>query len=289
MLGETVGVVGLGMMGGRVAGYLASQGETTFGYDKLGSVSARPGVILCESVADIAVRARVLLLSLPDAKAVHSLIDELIASTERQVEVVVDLSTIGVPGAEEAANRLAHAGIEYVDSPVSGSITGAESGQLILMVGAPDSTVERVRPVLELIGRQVSHVGQRPGMGQVMKLINNAISGATLAVTNEAFIVGLDLGLDLQLMLDVINASTGRSFTTEVKFPKQVVTGAFAHGGPGSHFQKDIGLFLEIAERTGTEHRVAQAAASLWDEYSNAWPGADQTAIFRYLRGEDRE
>ncbi len=288
MIRESVGVVGLGMMGGRVAGYLASQSVTTYGYDASPDVQPRPGVERCGTIDELAANASVVLLSLPDADAVLDCVRSIVAAPQRATEVVIDLSTIGVVGAQTASKELAGVGIGYVDSPVSGSITGAESGGLILMVGGPEETVERVRPVLECIGKHISHVGHGPGMGQIMKLINNAISGTTLAVASEALAVGCELGLDLPQMLDVINASTGRSMTTEQKFPDQILSGAYAHGGPGYHFQKDIGLFLHAAREVDLPHSVAEAASDLWDEFATEWPAADQTEIFPYLRGEQR-
>lgn len=289
MIGETVGVIGLGTMGGRIAGHLAGSGVTTLGFDVLAPIEPPPGVEVCADVAAVVERATTVLFSLPDGAAVLACVADIVAAPRRRAEIVVDLSTIGMAAAQDAASRLEGVGIGYVDSPVSGTIAAAASGQLSLMVAAPDDLFERAEPVLGRVGRQVSHIGREAGLGQAMKVINNAISGTTLAVTSEALAVGLDLGLDLGRMLDVVNASSGRSVASDRKFPEQVLTGRYAYGGPGSHFQKDIGLFVDIARTTGRPHRLAAESADLWSEFATSWRGADQTEIFRYLRDETRD
>lgn len=287
MAEKVIGVVGLGTMGSRVAAHLARTGSTVVGFDLLRSEPSLEGVEVCSSLTEIGQRADVAVLSLPDGAAVIQSAAELVGRSDRQVAVVIDLSTIGVEAAETVATILDGGGVGYVDAPVSGSLEAAATGRLSVMVSGAPVTVDRARDVLEQIGT-IAYLGERPGLGQLMKVINNAISGTTLAVTCEALALGVDRGLDLTQMIEVINRSSGRSVASEVKIPEQVLTGAYAHGGPGSHFAKDIGLFVEAAREAGLWPRLAAESASLWQRFSIDWPGADQTEIYPYLQGADR-
>ena len=282
-----IGAVGLGTMGSRIAGHLSRQGFDIVGYD-VATPAAQDGVRVCASLSELAGNVPICFFSVPDASASLACARELASTPDLAVEIVIDLSTIGVAGARQVDQVLSSVGVGYVDAPVSGSLAAAASGGLAVMVGAPDELFDRAKWLLELIGSSVTHVGRQPGFGQAMKVINNAISGTTLAITSEALAVGCALGLDLATMLDVVNHSSGRSVASDRKFPEQVLTGAYAHGGPGSHFEKDIGLFLDIARDSGVAHRLATESAGLWHEFAQAWVGADQTEIFRYVRGEQR-
>lgn len=276
-----VGVVGLGVMGARIASHLAEEGLLVVGFDVAGVAPSE--VESCASLEELVARAPTVLLSLPHAAAVSAVARGIRGADPCRVDLVVDLSTIGVEGARAADAILAPAGIAYVDSPVSGGRHAAATGELSLMVGARAEELDRAAALLGMVGRSVVHVGESPGHGQAMKVINNAISGTTLAVTSEALAVGCALGLDLPRMLAVVNASSGRSVASERKFPDQVVTGRYAHGGPGAHFDKDIGLFLELAASTAVDHRVAAASAALWKSFDEQAPGADQTRLFPHL------
>jgi 3-hydroxyisobutyrate dehydrogenase len=283
-----VGVIGLGTMGSRVASHLARSGVEVVGYDLRPPAVEVPGLHSCADVESVARRAEVCVFSLPDASAALACARAVAQAPGRRTTHVVDLSTVGTAAARTAAELLSVSGVGYVDSPVSGSLAAAASGQLALMVAAPQRDFVAVQWLLELVGGSVAHVGEAAGLGQAMKVINNAISGTTLAVTSEALAVGTTLGLDLATMLEVVNSSSGRSVASDRKFPEQVVTGAYAHGGPGAHFDKDIGLFLELAQGSGVTHRLATESASLWHQFAHEWAGADQTEIFPYLRGDDR-
>jgi 3-hydroxyisobutyrate dehydrogenase-like beta-hydroxyacid dehydrogenase len=283
-----VGVVGLGVMGGRISARLAMHGLRVLGYDPAASAATPRGVERCSTFEELAHAAKTVLLSLPSSDALAMTVELLVSTAPSAVRTVIDLSTVGVEAERSAGRSLNEAGIELLDCPVSGAVAGAASGQLSVMVGGDADVLARLLPLLEVIGSRVTHIGSEVGHGQVMKVVNNAISGTTLAVTCEALAVGTKLGLDLTSMLEVLNCSSGRSVASERKLPEQVVTGAYAHGGPGLHFTKDIGLFLDAASATEITTTVAEVAATAWRTFTDHWGDADQTAYFPYVLGADR-
>jgi 3-hydroxyisobutyrate dehydrogenase-like beta-hydroxyacid dehydrogenase len=164
------------------------------------------------------------------------------------VRTFVDLSTTGPRASREAAAGLAAAQVDFVDAPVSGGRASIARGSLAIMVSAGLPALERARPYLEQLGK-VFHVGEEAGLAQTMKLVNNMMSVAALVITSEAMVLGTKAGLDPAIMIDVLNASTGRNSATADKFPRAVLPGTFDFGFPIGLSLKDIGLCLGEAEQ----------------------------------------
>src|SRR5690606_22889764 len=129
----------------------------------------------------------------------------------RRAEIYIETSTIGIDGIGAIAARLQGSGIDVLDSPVSGGPAGALAGTLAIIVACPSSVLERARPVLAGISESIIHVGDRPGLAQMCKLVNNAISITTAAVSYEAVVAGVKAGIDPEVLLEVVNAGTGRN------------------------------------------------------------------------------
>jgi 3-hydroxyisobutyrate dehydrogenase-like beta-hydroxyacid dehydrogenase len=161
------------------------------------------------------------------------------------------------------AEALGERGIVTIDAPVSGGVRGATAGKLAVMVAGPASELARVRPLLEVFGR-VFHVGERPGLGQLMKLANNFLSATAIAATAEAIVLGVKGGLDPATMLDVINASTGRNTASEDKFPRQVLSGRYAAGFTTGLLTKDLGLCAAAADDLAVPMPVAAEVYAQW-------------------------
>jgi 3-hydroxyisobutyrate dehydrogenase-like beta-hydroxyacid dehydrogenase len=173
--------------------------------------------------------------------------------------------------------------VAIIDAPVSGGIAGAATGTLAVMAsGAPD-TMARVAPLLQLFGK-LFVVGDRPGQGQVMKLANNLLSATSLAVTAEAVVMGVKAGLDPKLMIDVINAGTGRNSASETKFPQAILPRRFAYGFATRLMEKDVSLSVEAAEALGVPLIVGKAVKSAWEvAASELGPDSDYTEIIKYF------
>jgi 3-hydroxyisobutyrate dehydrogenase-like beta-hydroxyacid dehydrogenase len=208
---------------------------------------------------------------------------QLAEAPDRRAAVVVDLSTVGIKTARECSGLLARAGLAYVDAPVSGGVAGAWAGSLTMMVGAEAARFEALEPLLAIIAGNRFRVGDVPGQGQAMKLLNNFISAAAMAATSEAVVFGARLGLDLEQMIDVINVSSGRTTASSDKFPRSVIPRSYDFGFAGAPMAKDAALYAENAEAAGVPHDLAAAVSGLWQEFDRAHPGADFTAIHKYL------
>jgi 3-hydroxyisobutyrate dehydrogenase len=245
----TVGVVGLGNMGGRIARRLADGGEDVVGFDLVATRAADAGARAAASLAEVASEADVLLLSLPSSPAIEAAVGELEAHL-RAGQVVVDLSTAAPASTVAIHERLAALGVAYVDAGISGGAAGAEAGTLTIMAGGEAEALDAVRPVLAHFSATVHHMGAS-GSGHVTKLINNFLNAISLAATAEAMVAGRKAGLDLRQLLEVLNASTGVNFATLNRFPA-IVEGDYLEGGLTSDLMaKDLMLYLDLARELG--------------------------------------
>jgi 3-hydroxyisobutyrate dehydrogenase-like beta-hydroxyacid dehydrogenase len=180
----------------------------------------------------------------------------------KRVKRFVDLSTTGAVMAQRIFKALAARNIVQIDAPVSGGVRGAEKGTVAVMASGPRADVEAVEPALKVIGK-FFYIGERPGAGQTMKLCNNVLSAAATAATSESMVMGVKAGLDPRIMLDVINASSGRSTATEQKFPDVVLPRTFNQGFTAGLMLKDVNLFIAEAKALGIPIQVIEAVAAL--------------------------
>jgi 3-hydroxyisobutyrate dehydrogenase len=151
------------------------------------------------------------------------------------------------------------------------------------MFGGPAAVLDAHRPVLDAIAGNVFHVGESAGQGQAMKLLNNFLSAVALAATSEAVSFGQAEGLDMQVMVDVLNVSTGRNSATYDKFPNRVMTGTYDAGFHTRLMSKDVKLFLESIDGVGTSKVVASAIGQVWAAADAAMPGSDFTEIWKFV------
>lgn len=262
-----LGFVGLGHMGAPMSRRLIEAGYRVVvtdidrtAVDRL----AELGAGVADSAAQVADRADLVLASLPTPDVVREVVlgDHGVASGSR-VKHFVDLSTTGADTARSVAAELSRRGIAAVDAPVSGGVSGAEKGTLAVMVACSDVDFALAEPVVRRLGT-VFHVGREPGLGQAMKLVNNYLSAAAMATTSEAMVVGVKAGLDPRVMLDVLNAGSGRNSATQDKFPRAVLPRTFDFGFATGLMYKDLRLFAEEAEELGVPLYVGSAIRQLW-------------------------
>jgi 3-hydroxyisobutyrate dehydrogenase len=260
----TVGVVGLGNMGGRIARRIVDGGETVVGHDADPAKAPAAGVEPADSPAEVAADADVVLLSLPDSGVVEAVIDALHDATPAG-QVIVDLSTAAPSSTRAIHERLAARDVGYVDAGISGGAAAAEKGTLTIMAGGEAGALDRVRPILAHFAEHVHHMGPS-GSGHVAKLINNFLNGVSLAATAEAMVAARKAGLDLRQFLEVVNTSSGVNFATLNRFPR-IVEGDYLEGGLTSNLMaKDLMLYLDLArelEMTSIEGPPCLAAFHL--------------------------
>jgi 3-hydroxyisobutyrate dehydrogenase-like beta-hydroxyacid dehydrogenase len=266
-MSERIGFVGLGQMGGPMTKRLLAAGYSLVVHDARAEAQdtlVAAGAEAAGSPAEVAAQAALVLVSLPTPDVVRAVAlgqgGLVHGSAMRRY---VDLSTTGHAVAVEVAAALAERGVTTLDSPVSGGVRGAIEGTLAVMVAGDADELERTRAILEVFGR-VFHVGERPGLGQLMKLANNFLSATAMAATAEAVVLGVKGGLDPAIMLDVINAGSGRNTATEDKFPRQVLTGAFGAGFTAGLLSKDLTLCAAAAEALEVPMPVGATVSAQW-------------------------
>jgi 3-hydroxyisobutyrate dehydrogenase len=233
--------------------------------------------------------AEVVFLSLPNGAASKSVCSRIAEVPEKATRIIVDLSTIGIPAARECADILNAAGITYVDAPISGGQRGAVAGTLTFMVAAEEQILEKIRPLLLVFGKNIFHIGNNPGQGQAMKLINNFLAGAVMATTCEAVVTGLRAGLDLKQMIDVINVSTGSNFMSEKVFPESVIPGKFDTAFSGALLSKDLNLYADSIEGEDAPRNVSNPVVKLWNDFERENPNKDVSYMFKYLQEQTLE
>ncbi len=279
------GFVGLGNMGGPMAANLGRAEVELVVFDAAGTLERAPtGAKAATSLDDLATRAESVFLSLPDGAAVLDVVARIAATPDRTVETVVDLSTVGIELAEQAAAAANAGGMSYLDAPVSGGRSGAVAATISVMCAGSAETFESTRPLLESIAKHVFHVGIRAGQGQALKLLNNFLSATATAATAEALLLGMANGLEAATILEVVNVSTGRSHASVDKYVNRVLTGTFDSGFATGLMAKDVRLYAEAAAEAETPLEIAAAVRAVWDAADVGRPGSDHTEVFPFLR-----
>ena len=272
-----IGFVGLGTMGFHMARRLIEAGHALVVYDTRPEAVARLtklGAVAATSPKDVADRVETVMASLPSLDAVWAVATGANGVIEgKKIRRFVDLSTSGARMAQRIADVLAPKNIVQIDSPVSGGPGGAEKGTLAVMVSGPTKEIELLRPALSVIGK-VFVIGDRPGMAQTMKLANNLLSATAMAATSEAMVMGVKAGLDPAVMIEVINAGSGRNSASQDKFPRAILPGTFDYGFTNGLMYKDVRLCLDEAEAMGVPMWVGSMVRQMF-QFATNQQGAD--------------
>ena len=279
-----IAFLGLGNMGAPMAANLARTVAGLTVYDAAGTAGRTPdGASAAASNGALAAAAETVFLSLPDGAVVAKVAEEIAAANNRRTRAIVDLSTIGPKAAEEIAARMAGLGIGFYDAPVSGGTAGAKAATVAVMFAGPKDVYDALLPMLAAMGKPF-HVGERAGQGQAMKLLNNFLSATAMAATSEAIAFGEQQGLDMGLMCEVLNVSSGQNTATSDKFPKRILPGKYDAGFTNTLMAKDVKLFREAAEAIGRKGGVATAVDQAWQRFLKAEPGVDFTRVYPFIR-----
>ncbi|BBZ41504.1 NAD(P)-dependent oxidoreductase [Mycobacterium conspicuum] len=280
-----IGFIGLGHMGFPMARRLIEADHDVIAYDTREEALGRLielGAQAASSPRDVGDRAETVMASLPSQQVsfeVAALADGVIEGA--MVKRFVDFSTIGSQTARRVHAQLSRRNIAAIDSPVSGGVAGAEKGTLAMMVSGPRADFETLTPVLESMGRPF-YVGDKPGSGQTMKLINNMLAATGLIATCEAVVMGVKSGLDPQVMIDVLNAGSGATHASRDKFPRSILPRTFDFGFATGLMVKDVRLYLEEAIALGVSREVAEAVGRLWESaMEELGPDSDFTAAIK--------
>ncbi|GAB5376816.1 MAG: NAD(P)-dependent oxidoreductase [Acuticoccus sp.] len=268
-MGKTLGFIGLGNMGQPMAARLQEAGNDLVVYDTRDSVLApflERGARRAGSAAELASMTDTVMLSLPTPPIVEEVALGAGGVAEGSaVKRVIDLSTTGPEMAASLETRFAEKGIRWIDSPISGGVGGAKAGTLAVMFSGPRADFDDLAGQLQVIGKPF-YIGADAGMAQTMKLVNNMLSAAAMALSCEAIVMGARAGLDPKIMVDVINTGSGRNTATMQKFPQSILPRTFDYGFSTGLMFKDVALFMSRAEAMGLDLGACASVRTIWQE-----------------------
>ena len=273
-----IGFIGTGVMGAPMATHLARAGHQLTLMDA-NAAAARElaatlggGATAVRTPREVAERSEVVITMLPNGQVVQQVVmgEDGLLEGLRPGALLLDTSSCEPWLTEQTGNALAQRGCSMVDAPVSGAAWGAQEARLVFMVGGSEADVRRVRPLLDVMGRAVFHLGGL-GSGHAMKCINNCITAITLANTAEGLVAGKRYGLDPKVMVDVLNESTGGSWITQTHFNQRIFNRAFDDPFKLELMLKDVGIAVELARETSTP-------VPLWGLGQQLWRMADHAA-----------
>lgn len=289
MSGPKIGILGAGNMGGAMALRLLDLGAELVVCDR-SDAALQPLLARGADVADtpraLADRCELIIASMPsrEASLVVALGDDGV-HLGKAVRVYVETSTLGSAAIEAIASGLRASGIGVLDAPVSGGPPGARAGTLAILVSGAQEDLDFARSSLESLARNRIYLGEKPGIAQVAKVINNHVSAAGRMAVFEGLAMGLKAGLDPKVLNDVFNAGSGQNYTTLHKVPAAILTGSFKYSGPLTIGLKDEALLLEEAERLGAPMWLAPRILEVYREAAAAgYRHEDSMKMFLYMQ-----
>lgn len=268
-MGKTLGFIGLGNMGQPMAARLQEAGNDLVVFDTREAALApfiERGAKRAGSAAEVASMTDTVMLSLPTPPIVEAVALGAGGVAEgTAVKRVIDLSTTGPEMASSLETRFAEKGVRWIDSPISGGVGGAKAGTLAVMFSGPREDFDDLTDQLSVIGKPF-YIGADAGMAQTMKLVNNMLSAAAMALSCEAIVMGTKAGLDPKIMVDVINTGSGRNTATMQKFPQSILPRTFDYGFSTGLMFKDVALFMSRAEAMGLDLEACASVRKIWQE-----------------------
>ncbi|MBY4596220.1 3-hydroxyisobutyrate dehydrogenase [Ottowia caeni] len=294
----TVAFIGLGNMGGPMAVNLHKAGYKVSAFDLSADALAKvseQGVTAAASAKAAVEGVQIVISMLPASRHVEALylgegglLGQLPAGT-----LVIDCSTIAPASAQKVAAAAQARGVAMIDAPVSGGVAGAAAGTLTFIVGGEAEALERARPLLQAMGKNIFHMGAA-GAGQVAKLCNNMALGVIMAVTGEAIALGVAHGLDAKDLSQMMAVSTSRSWATEVCNPwpgvlENAPSSRGYSGGFGNDLMlKDLGLAVEAAMGVGATIPLGELARNLYALNKQAGRGGlDFSSVVKLMTGDN--
>lgn len=281
-----VGFIGLGTMGSRMSKNLLRDGHDIVVFDireEAVEPLAEAGADSADTMRALAAESEVVMLSLPGPDEVIQVVEE-IHDQLGDGDVLIDLTTSTPSTTNAVDEELTARGIDVLSAPVSGGRSGAENATLSVMVGGDRAVYEDCLPLFESIGSDVFYIGEQPGDGHGMKLVNNYLSFVAMICTSEAVAIGEQVGLDLETMIDVFNQSSGRNTATSFKFPEYIMPETYDMEYNMGLVEKDMQLLMDVSKNTGVPFMaggtIRQIIAYIRTELGKE---ADYTEIYKYF------
>ena len=289
-----IGFIGLGVMGTPMATHLAKAGHTLTLHDLDANLAAGLArtlggeALAVDTPAEVGARCDIAITMLPNGEVVRAVTlgEQGLASRMKPGTLLLDTSSAEPWITRETARDLAARGVAMVDAPVSGAQWGAQAAELVFMVGGDTEPVQRVRPLLEAMGRAVFHLGGL-GSGHAMKCINNLITAITFSATVEGLALGKSFGLDPAVMTEVLNESTGQSWISKNHIGKRIVSRGFDDPFKLEVMLKDIGIAMGLARDAQMALPLSGLGEQLWRAAARqAGPGASISELARWVEGQ---
>jgi 3-hydroxyisobutyrate dehydrogenase len=287
-MSEQIGFIGLGNMGVPMAGRLMEGGYALVVND-IRQDAVRPllarGATWAASPAEVAAAAQTVITILPTSREVRDVLlgAKGLLEALRPGSLVIEMTSADPSATRDLEREVAARGAALIDAPVSGGVRGAVEGSLAIMVGGDPALLERARPVLARMGKNIFHAGP-VGAGHAIKLVNNMCSGGILALTIEAVAVAARSGVDPTRAVEILQASSGRSNASDNKFPRFILNGAFDAGFAIRLMMKDLDGYGRLAQESGVPSPVARAAAEVYRlAMARGMAEQDHTAIARII------
>lgn len=288
---QAIGIVGLGSMGYGMAMTLLREGFTVYGLDpsfEQQEAAKALGVTVVPDTESLCLSVDNILLSLPTAKHVQSVIEGEggIIEHAKPNTLIMDTTTSEPDVTRCLAEKLNRLGHQMLDCPLSGGAAGASAGTMVILVGGAPEALERATPYLDALSAKTVHLG-KSGSGHVAKLVNNLLCAAHLVTTAEAITLGVKAGLDPELLIDGLNAGSGRSAISEVNFPRWVLNESFDSGFTAQLMRKDLGLAKQLIEECQLSLPVSEDVTQIWSDSKDTVSGSeDFNRIVDYVRKE---
>jgi 3-hydroxyisobutyrate dehydrogenase len=265
-----IGFVGIGVMGAPMSGHLTKAGYTLTLHDinraaAENVASMHEGVVVADTPKAVAERSDIIVTMLPSGKYVQDVTlgkSGLIEGLEAGA-LLLDTSSSEPWLTVETSKALAEKGVDMVDAPVSGALEGAQSATLVFMVGGAEGPVASVRPLLEIMGEKIFHLGPLSA-GHTMKCVNNIITSMIFTATAEGLTIGKRFGLDPEVMTDVLNVSTGMSWISQTQIKRRLISRKFDDAFKLELMVKDIGIAMELANSKGLPLPLLALGHHLW-------------------------
>lgn len=262
-MNEKIGFIGLGAMGQPMSKRLLAAGYKLLVYDlrpEAMETLVQKGAEAAASVKEVAEKCRKVITMVPNSEAVEKIVfnDQGFLKGAQAGDILIEMTSAYPPSTLKINEALRAKGIHMIDAPVSGGVIGAEAGTLSIMVGGEEGIFEACRPILSVMGKNLFYMGGI-GAGHAMKAINNFLSATTLTATSEAVILATKLGLNPQRVVEVLQVSTGRSYSTEIKFPKYILPRTYNSGFALGLMYKDI----DAVTRMAREYKIPMFLAHL--------------------------
>ncbi len=286
----TLGFIGLGVMGRPMVSHLAAAGHAVILHDRAAGLAEEIAASLrtarvAPTPAALASECDVVVTMVPNGSVVRELVVGRHGLLEglRPGSLLLDTSSSEPWLTEESGRLLGAAGVAMVDAPVSGAQWGAEAAELVFMCGGASADLERVRPLLAVMGKEVFHLGPL-GAGHAMKCLNNLVTAMNLLAVTEGLAIGKRYGLDPSAMVDVLDRSTGMSWVSQTHLRQRVISRSFDDPFKLALMVKDIGIAMQLARSENVPAPLSAVGQELWRAAAlDAAPDASVSELARWV------